>query len=73
MVEVTPNRGSVLTIGDVPALPNGMATVYLVATDPQYRSQTVATLDDDGVLRTLDGDHNVFGAHNCEVIEVYEP
>ncbi len=67
-----PNRDQVLTIDDVPALPEGTATVYKVATTPQYTKTALATLNENGVLVSLDDQRCVFDSEPCEVLEVYD-
>lgn len=74
-----PDRDEVLTLDDVlvgldgdeeDRLPSGTATVYRVATDAQYTASTLATVDENGVLRTLDGRRSVFDSERCEVLGV---
>lgn len=65
-----PGRDEVLTLDDVPEAPNGTATIYRVATDPQHTASTVATVGKNGVLRSLDGDRAAFDAERCEILGV---
>lgn len=66
-----PDRSAVLTVEDVPELPNGMATVYRVAIDRQHAQTRLGTLDETGVLREVDDQQRVFGIEKCEILGVH--
>lgn len=61
----------VLTAADVPAFPNGTATVYHVGTD-EPGEIVLATLDARGFLRSLDDRRAVCPIDECDVRGVAE-
>lgn len=66
-----PKAALSLTVGDAPALPNGMATVFRVVDEDGF-SHGLATPDERGYIRTLDHDRKPVKATSTVSLEVYD-
>lgn len=67
-----PSRDEILTVDSVPSAPNGTATIYRVASDPHHNQIVLATIDEEGVIRALDGERGFFYSDTCEIVEVVQ-